>query len=77
MTPGGSNELRTSNGSVNVKLEGTPSPKIDASTSNGRVTSDLPAMTASQQDKRHLVGAIGDGEADLLVRSSNGSISIE
>ena len=77
MIQGGNNQLRTSNGGVSVKLEGTPSLTINASTSNGRVTSKLPVLTDSAGDRHRLVGTIGDGEAELLVQSSNGSVTIE
>ena len=75
MTAGGSNRLKTSNGSVEVELRGTPSVSIDASTSNGKVKSDIPIL-ATVTEKEHLVGIIGEGEADLRIRTSNGSVTI-
>jgi DUF4097 and DUF4098 domain-containing protein YvlB len=82
MTPGGKNRLTTTNGSVTVKLRGTPSLEVDASASMGKVSSALPALRRSAQDERglrgtSLRGTIGDGEAELLVRTTNGSVSIE
>ena len=77
MTPGGDNQMKTSNGRVRVKLQGTPSLKIDATTSNGSITSSLSNMAASVEEKNRLVGTIGDGEAQLVIQTSNGSISIE
>ncbi len=76
MTAGGENRLETSNGSVTVELEGTPSVKLDASTSRGEVSSELP-IEASRTQKQRLVGTIGDGEAELFIRTSNGSVTIE
>jgi hypothetical protein len=76
MTAGGDNRLETSNGSVTVKLEGTPSVKLDASTSRGEVTSELP-IDASKTRKQELVGTIGEGEADLVIRASNGSVTVK
>jgi DUF4097 and DUF4098 domain-containing protein YvlB len=61
MTAGGSNRLVTSNG--------------DAETSNGEVSSELP-IVATVAKKNRLVGKIGDGEADLYIRTSNGDITI-
>ena len=75
MIPGGDNRLITSNGNVDVELLGTPSIKLDASTSNGDVTSELP-ITATTTSDDHLVGIIGDGEADLYIESSNGDVTI-
>ena len=77
MTPGGDNQMKTSNGSVRVKLQGTPGLKIDATTSNGSINNSLPDMVASIQEKNHLVGTVGDGEAQLAIQTSNGSVSIE
>ena len=75
MIPGGDNRLVTSNGNVNVELLGTPSIEVDASTSNGDVTCELP-ITATTTGDEHLVGTIGDGEADLYIRTSNGNVMI-
>jgi DUF4097 and DUF4098 domain-containing protein YvlB len=60
---------------VDVELLGTPSIKLDASTNNGDVTSELP-ITATSTGDDHLVGTIGDGEADLYIRTSNGDVTI-
>ncbi len=76
MLSGGKNRLRTSNGSVTVTLEGEPSLKLDASTSNGSVTSDLPVLTTSTGDANHLVGVIGNGDAELFIKTSNGSVTV-
>ncbi len=75
LTAGGNNRLVTSNGDVVVELLGTPSVSLDASTSNGRVTCELP-ITATVTGDEHLVGTIGDGEADLYIRTSNGDATI-
>ncbi len=75
MIPGGDNRLITSNGNVDVELLGTPGIKLDASTNNGDVTSELP-ITATTTSDDHLVGTIGDGEADLYIESSNGDVTI-
>jgi hypothetical protein len=76
MKAGGQNRLTTSNGSVNVKLNGTPSVSLDASTSNGKVTSLLPIL-ATKTETNSLAGTIGAGEAKLFIRTSNGSVTIQ
>jgi len=76
LTPGGRNKMTTSNGSVTVSLQGTPSVRLDATTSNGTVTSKLPVLTTSTGD-HHLAGTIGDGEAELTIHTSNGSVTIQ
>ena len=51
--------------------------KLDASTKNGSVTTRFPILTTSLGDERHVVGTIGAGEAELFVRTSNGSVMIQ
>jgi len=76
MTPGGSNRLVTSNGSVQVELTGTPSVHLDASTSNEKVKCALPIL-ATKTDSNHLVGTIGAGEAELFIQTSNDDVTIK
>jgi len=75
MIPGGRNRLITSNGNVSVELRGTASVALDASTSNGDVSSELPILVTVMKEKE-LTGTIGDGEADLYIRTSNGDVTI-
>lgn len=75
MTTGGTNRLITSNGDVNVELRGTPSVSLDASTSNGKINSRLPILVTVMKEKE-LTGTIGDGEAHLYIRTSNGDATI-
>ena len=67
--------MRASNGGIEVTLEGVASLELDASTSNGSVTRDLPVLTTSAGES-HLVGTIGGGDAALLIRTSNGSVRV-
>jgi len=76
LVSGGDNRMRASNGSVDIKLRGTPSVKLDASTSNGSVDTRLPILTTSPGDPHRLVGTIGTGDAELFVETSNGSVVI-
>jgi hypothetical protein len=75
MLPGGRNRLATSNGDVDVELYGAPSIDVDASTSRGRVSSEFPILVTATREGE-LTGTIGAGEADLFIRTSNGSVSI-
>ena len=77
LVPGGNNRMTTSNGSVEITLQGTPSVKLDASSGNGSVTARLPILSTSPGDEHHLVGTIGAGDAELFVRTSNGSVTIQ
>ena len=77
LAAGSHNQLRTSNGSVRVELEGEPNVSIDARTTNGQIHCDLPITTESESERRHLIGKIGDGGAELTVQTTNGSVTIE
>ena len=77
LAPGGNNRMTTVNGSVAITLQGTPSVQLDASTVNGPITTRFPILTTSPGNKRHLVGTIGAGDAALLVRTINGSVTIQ
>jgi hypothetical protein len=76
VTPGGSNRMVSSNGDIDVELAGTPSVHLDASTSNGKVTCELP-LTATTTNTDHLVGDIGAGEAELYIETSNDQVVIK
>lgn len=78
MTPGGKNRLETTNGSVHVRLEGEPSLKVDASTANGHISRQGVRMAYQDTAVRgRVVGTIGGGEAELVARTTNGSITLE
>lgn len=74
LEPGASYEARTSNGRVTLTLV-EPDVALDLTTSNGSINLAAEVAT-SQVDGRRLVGRIGEGAARLLVRTSNGSISL-
>ena len=76
MAPGGHNRLVTSNGSVTVTLETEPNIAVDAATNNGSISTTLPILTTTTGSKTRLIGTIGGGEADLTIRTSNGSVTI-
>lgn len=75
LVPNGYNRMRTSNGSVTVTLLGTPSIDLDVTTSNGEIKNRYPILTTGPS-RNSLRGEIGDGEAGLVIRTSNGSTTI-
>jgi DUF4097 and DUF4098 domain-containing protein YvlB len=75
LTAGSDYRLVTSNGDVSVVLESPASVSLDARTSNGEVRSEVP-VSATLIEEDHLVGTIGDGEAELYMRTSNGDVTI-
>ncbi len=78
---GTSSSLSTGNGSVTVKFDGPPSVSIDAETGTrdpdeGRVKSNLEMSSTTVSDSKNLIGTVGEGAADLLIRTGNGDINI-
>ena len=67
----------TSNGSIDATLRGEPSLRLSASTSNGSITCGRDVEIQGERKKRQLEGVIGEGEGDLTLKASNGSITIE
>lgn len=73
---GSNNNFSTSNGSIDIAFAvNEPSVALDARTSNGTVDSERPILATTTQKSR-LVGKYGEGSANLVVRTSNGSIAI-
>ena len=79
LTSGTNNQFKTSNGNITTLLEGKPvSLTVDAQTSNGDIVMGpaLPVASAIRHNNR-LSAVIGDGNTDLTLTTSNGSIFIE
>ncbi len=74
--PGGRNRLVTSNGRIEVALNAEPSLKVEASTVNGRIDCQVPDFAASKVSGGGLEGLVGRGEAELVAKTVNGSITI-
>ncbi len=66
---------KTSGGSINLKLPGATAATLNASTSGGRVTSDLP-IVSTEIGKSSLRGTLNGGGPEILARSSGGSINL-
>ena len=77
IVPGVDNRMTTSNGSAEITSHGTPSVKLDASTTNGSIKARSPILTTFSGDKHHIVGTIGAGDAELFVKTANGSVTVQ
>lgn len=75
--PGTDNRLSTTNGSIKVALDADPSFKLTAATVNGRVRCEVPGFVASVEKRHKLKGTVGEGEAELIAETKNGSIAIQ
>ncbi|HUJ15918.1 MAG TPA: DUF4097 family beta strand repeat-containing protein [Thermoanaerobaculia bacterium] len=75
--PNKSLRLETTNGSIRLRLPKSIAAQVDAETTNGSISSDLPVTTTSVHHHA-LRGAVnGGGSAELRLRTTNGSITIE
>jgi hypothetical protein len=67
---------RTSGGSIHLNVASTIRASINASTSGGRVSSDLP-LTTTEVGKSSLRGTMNGGGPEIKVRSSGGSVYLK
>jgi hypothetical protein len=72
------NRLTTSNGSVTFALPPDLAASVDLRTSNGMVSVGYPLTTqpGGENTRTAVQGTIGEGGAQLVVRTSNGAITI-
>lgn len=70
--------FRTSNGRIQITLPASARFHIDASTSNGEVSTDFPVtLTGGTLDDNELVGTVGENPpTSITASSSNGDIDI-
>lgn len=67
--------LRTSNGAINLYLPESASARLEARTSNGRITSEFPLEVQGRR-QNEASGVLGQGEGRVELRTSNGAIRI-
>lgn len=75
--PKSHNRLSTLNSSIKVALDADPSLKLKAATLNGRIRCEVPGFVASLHKRDKLEGTVGEGEAELIAKTMNGSIAVE
>jgi DUF4097 and DUF4098 domain-containing protein YvlB len=68
--------LSTSGGTISLLLPENVGASIDASTSGGRVSSDLPFSSTETAESSHLRGAINGGGEQVVLHTSGGSIRL-
>jgi len=66
----------TSNGSIELIAPPDLSARIEASTHNGSINTDLPITVSGKVTKRKLTGTIGSGEGRLHLETHNGPIRL-
>lgn len=68
-------QLRTTNGRIEVALPEGLSARIDASTTNGGITTDFP-ITVQGRFGRRLTGVVGEGGPEIRAATTNGGIRL-
>jgi DUF4097 and DUF4098 domain-containing protein YvlB len=66
----------THNGNVGLTAPPNFSAKVEASTHNGSIDTDLPITVTGNITKNKLTGTIGAGQGELYLETHNGSIKI-
>jgi DUF4097 and DUF4098 domain-containing protein YvlB len=69
-------ELETSGGSIDVAIDSSANLELDASTSGGTVSTDLPIRVVGTISHSSLHGSLGSGGEALRLHTSGGSIHI-
>ncbi len=69
--------VKTTNGSVAVRLPEDAGGLLDAKTMNGRVNLDFTLGGDVKVKRNRVIGRLGDGGGDIELRSTNGSISLK
>jgi DUF4097 and DUF4098 domain-containing protein YvlB len=74
----GEQSFHSSNGRIGLTLPAESRFRVEAQTSNGRITTDFPVKGASKQRKNHLEGTVGaEPSMTLKLQTSNGGIEIK
>lgn len=69
-------EFETVNGGIELELPPSMNVTLHASTVNGHVSTDFPLMIHGKFTNREITGTIGQGGAEMHLRTVNGSIDL-
>ena len=70
-------KLETSGGGVTVRVAENSAFDLDAATSGGGVSSDLPVTVVGKIAHDHLKGPVNGGGKPVVLRTSGGSIHVK
>lgn len=68
--------IHSSNGSINLYIASDIDARVDASTSNGKVSANGLEFIKIIKSKSSLIGTLGDGSHEIDISTSNGSINL-
>ena len=66
---------KTVNGSIRLEVPEQLNADLEIRTTNGRITTDLP-ITTTRATRRRVEGTLGEGGADLRLKTVNGNITL-
>ncbi len=66
----------TVNGSISIDMPANLSTTIEATTLNGSINSDFPLETKVNKNGKYILGTIGGGGRELVLKTVNGSINL-
>jgi DUF4097 and DUF4098 domain-containing protein YvlB len=70
-------KLTTSGGSVTLRVPADAAFDLDASTSGGGASSEMPVTITGKKSKSHLKGQVNGGGKSVVLRSSGGSVRVK
>lgn len=70
-------KLETTGGGVTVRLPEDAAFDLDAATSGGSASSELPVTITGAKSRNHLRGAVNGGGKPVVLRSSGGSVQVK
>jgi Putative adhesin len=68
--------VRTTNARVDLSVPADFKANLNASTVNGRITSDLPITVQGDRDRQELRGTLNGGGPEMNIRTTNGAIRV-
>jgi hypothetical protein len=68
--------FKSTNGSIKVYIPGDTNADVEAETTNGSISCDLPIRGKIRQSKRYFYGEINNGGSLIYLKTTNGSIRI-
>jgi hypothetical protein len=69
-------KLSTGGGGIGISIPDTAAFKLDAKTSGGNVTTELPVTVVGKQEHGRLEGSVKGGGKAVVLRSGGGGIHI-
>lgn len=70
-------QVRTSDGSVDVRVPGDLAANVDLHTSDGHITTNIPLVVEGSFDRGNVRGKMNGGGNTLTVHTSDGSITLD